>query len=79
MGVPVVTTRVAALPEVLGDAALMVDGEREALADGLARAVADRELRRVLIERGHQRVAGYSWARSAAQMRELYGAASTGL
>jgi glycosyltransferase involved in cell wall biosynthesis len=72
VGVPVLTTRVGAIPEVVGDAALLVEPEADDLASGLARILADDALRSALVERGHARVARYSWDACATGLAELY-------
>jgi glycosyltransferase involved in cell wall biosynthesis len=57
IGLPVVANREGALPEIVGDAGLLVDAtDPYALADGAARAASDREFRRSLVEAGAQRV-----------------------
>ena len=63
-GTPVVASTAGALPEVLGDAALLVDPyDEDALAEALQAAADDRgELRR----RGLERAARYTWQRAAA-------------
>lgn len=72
-GIPVVSTTAGALPEVLGDAAILVPvGDAEALAEALARVVDDSNLRSSLVARGHERVARYRWDRTAEAMVELY-------
>lgn len=71
-GVAVLATRVGAIPEVLGDAALLVELDDEAIADGLLRLVSDDEMRAQLIERGHARARMYSWDATAAAMIEVY-------
>ena len=64
-GVPVVAARAGALPEVLGDAAVLVDpADVDGLADALDRVVHDDELRRASSARGCRRVAPYSWPTS---------------
>jgi glycosyltransferase involved in cell wall biosynthesis len=69
-GTPVVASTAGALPEVLGDAALLVDPYREdALAEALAAAAADGgELRR----RGLQRAAAFSWQAAAEGTWQVY-------
>jgi glycosyltransferase involved in cell wall biosynthesis len=72
-GVPVVATAAGALPEVLGDAALLVPvGDNDALAGALFRAVADDAVRSRLIDAGRQRAALYSWERCADGLVYLY-------
>ncbi len=73
-GAPVITSKVSSLPEVVGDAALLVDPmDAGAIADAMARLLEDDALRRELIRRGHERVRAFSWARSVARVREVYG------
>jgi L-malate glycosyltransferase len=57
MGLPVVANREGALPEVIGDAGLLVDAtDPYALAEAAARVVADGDVRRSLAEAGIRRV-----------------------
>jgi len=73
LGTPVVTSNVSSLPEVVGDAALLVDPfDPDAIADAIARVLADDTLRADLIRRGYERVKVFSWARSAARTRQVY-------
>ena len=63
----VVTSSTTALPEVVGDAAVLVDPEdTTALAAGLGRAIADEALRARLGVAGPARAAAFSWAGCAA-------------
>lgn len=72
-GVPVVATAAGSLPEVLGDAALLVaPGDQGALTEALAAAVTDPVARRRLIERGAERARRFSWDDTAAAMTDLY-------
>ncbi|HUX08105.1 MAG TPA: glycosyltransferase family 1 protein [Acidobacteriota bacterium] len=65
-GVPVVSSNTSSMPEVLGDAALLVDPQDPvAMGDALLRILDDAELRRRLIAGGRERAAGYSWRKSA--------------
>jgi glycosyltransferase involved in cell wall biosynthesis len=78
-GTPVVATDAGSLPEVLGDAALLVPvGDVEALADALSAALADHGLRARLVAAGHAQVARYSWDRTAEGMADLYRKAAAG-
>jgi glycosyltransferase involved in cell wall biosynthesis len=64
-GTPVVASNKAAIPEVVGDSALLVDpGSPESLAQALVRVNED-GTRRQLIERGVKRAAKYSWQQTA--------------
>lgn len=72
-GVPVVATNAGALPEVLGDAALLVEvGDRDALAGALAAVLGSAELRADLIARGAKRTRAFSWDGCAAGLANLY-------
>ena len=72
-GVPVVATDAGALPEVLGDAALLVPtGDVEALSDALGRALDDADSRSRLVHAGRARAATYSWGACAAGLVDLY-------
>jgi len=65
-GTPVVASDRASLPEVVGDAALLVDPEDvDALAGAVRRALADDALAADLRERGLRRASLYSWAACA--------------
>ncbi len=72
-GTPVVTSNVSSLPEVVGDAALLVNPENVFdIARGIRQALVEPELRRTLIARGHAQVARYSWDRTAGRVLEVY-------
>src|SRR6185312_5340968 len=73
-GTPVITSNVSSLPEVVGDAALLIDPyEPRAIADAVRRVLADPELREDLRQRGLRRVKEFSWERSVRRVREIYG------
>lgn len=72
-GTPVVTSNVSSLPEVAGDAALLVDPyDVEAIKEGITRVLTDRAFRDELRRRGLQRAREFSWERSVARTREIY-------
>ena len=72
-GVPVVTSRAGALPEVCGDGADLVEpGDPDGLAVALGRALGDAEHRAALIERGRRVAARYDWGRAADQLADLF-------
>jgi glycosyltransferase involved in cell wall biosynthesis len=65
-GAPVLTSATSALPEVAGDAALLVDpADTAAIAEGLARLATDAALRADLRARGLARAAQFTWERCA--------------
>ena len=66
-GAPVVTSDTSALPDVVGDAAVLVDPSSvESIARGLARVLGDEACRSLLVESGYERVRSFD-ARSAAE------------
>jgi glycosyltransferase involved in cell wall biosynthesis len=72
-GTPVVTSNVSSLPEVAGDAALLVDPyDPSAIADGVEHVLTDETLRRELREKGLARAHQFSWERSVRRIREIY-------
>ncbi len=73
-GTPVVTSNVSSLPEVVGDAAVLVDPYSSAsIADGMRRALTDEDLRTFLRVRGMARAREYSWEQSVKRIHEVYG------
>jgi glycosyltransferase involved in cell wall biosynthesis len=73
-GTPVVTSNVSSLPEVAGDAAVLVDPySPEAIADGIERVLCDETLRRDLRAKGLARARQFSWEASVRRVREIYG------
>jgi glycosyltransferase involved in cell wall biosynthesis len=76
-GTPVITASASSLPEVAGDAALMVDPyDALGLADAMHRMLTDSGLRENLRERGLRRVSAFTWRRTALELsRALDGAA----
>lgn len=72
-GTPVVTSNVSSLPEVVGDAAVLVDPyEPASIAEGIRRVLSDETLRADLKARGLARAREFSWQRSVRRIREIY-------
>ena len=72
-GVAVVTSSRSALPEVAGDAALLVDPEDgDALIDALNRVTSDEGLRADLVRRGSARAATFTWEKAVAETWDVY-------
>jgi glycosyltransferase involved in cell wall biosynthesis len=65
-GTPVLTSNVTSLPEVVGDAGLLVDPYNvEAIAHGIRRLVEDSALREELRKKGLERAKQFTWERTA--------------
>jgi glycosyltransferase involved in cell wall biosynthesis len=74
-GCPVVTSDVSSLPEVAGDAAVLVDPTSvEAIADGIASLWTDEARRRSLTTHGLQRAGTFTWERAARETSAVYDA-----
>ena len=72
-GTPVVTSNVSSLPEVMGDAAVLVDPySAKSIADGIQRVLVDPVLRETLRVRGLERVKAFSWEASVRRTLEVY-------
>lgn len=72
-GTPVVTSNVSSLPEVVGDAAILVNPENVFdIARGIRDVLLDEPLRAELIRRGREQAARFSWARTAREVLEIY-------
>lgn len=67
-GVPTMTANNSSLPEVAGDAALLVDPtDVDAIANAMLRLSQDEELRQRLIRAGYENIKRFSWEQAAAQ------------
>lgn len=72
-GTPVVCSDAGSLPEVAGDAALVVDArDPESIAAALRRVGEDEALADELRARGRKRAEAFSWEASARRLREVY-------
>ena len=72
-GLPVLSSNCSAIPEVAGDAALLVDPqEAEAIAAGLNRLIRDGDLRAELSQRGRERSGNYTWERAVDATWRVY-------
>lgn len=73
VGLPVLTSDCSSMPEVAGDAALLVDPtDTDSIAVGLSRLIEDEELRSVLRQRGLARAAEFTWRRAAKAVLGVY-------
>jgi len=72
-GVPCVVADRASLPELAGDAALVVDpDDAEAFSHALERALTDSVLRATLTQKGLERVKQFTWEKTARETLALY-------
>ena len=72
-GTPAIVSNTSSLPEVVGQAGVMVDpDDPEALADAMEAVITDRERHRQLAEAGLERASHYTWAETARQTARLY-------
>jgi glycosyltransferase involved in cell wall biosynthesis len=73
LGTPVVASAVSSLPEVVGEAAMIVKPENVFdIARGIRDVLLDPDLRETLIARGHAQVKRFSWYDTASQVLEVY-------
>ena len=72
-GVPTVAAATSSIPEVAGDAALLVDPlDEQAIADAIALALDDRALAQELRGKGPERAAAFSWQETARATLRVY-------
>jgi len=72
-GVPVVSSKLSCLPEVLGNAAMYFDAENvKDMAEKICRCLIDAELRKYLIENGYERIKLYDWEKMARETLRIY-------
>jgi len=72
-GTPVVCSERGSLPEIAGDAALLINpDDLDGLADAMERALEDEPLRAQLRERGFANVKRFSWEKTARETLNIY-------
>jgi glycosyltransferase involved in cell wall biosynthesis len=72
-GTPVACSRLSALPEVAGDAALLFDPhDQGSVTEAVRRLLNDEELRAELVRRGRERVSQFTWRRTAQLTLDAY-------
>jgi glycosyltransferase involved in cell wall biosynthesis len=72
-GVPVITSNCTSVPEVAGDAAILVDpSSEEAIGNALVRLLQDEPLRRQLIQRGKAQVRKFGWQETVQKTLGVY-------
>lgn len=72
-GCPTIGANTSSIPEVVGDGGLLFDPTDEGqLADQIVHVVTDPSLARSLRQRGLERAAGFTWARTARETSDVY-------
>lgn len=72
-GIPVISSNISSMPEILGDSALLVDPYNpHEIADSIERLLYDESLRNTFIEKGQERTHLYSWENTAKKVLEVY-------
>jgi glycosyltransferase involved in cell wall biosynthesis len=72
-GVPVICSNVSSIPEIVDDAALLVNPYSvDDIAEGILRVVTDVGLRAELVSKGSRRVREFSWNKAAHQVKEVF-------
>ncbi len=72
-GVPVITSNTSSLPEVAGEAALLVNPENEdEIAQAIMKVTGEKETRDKLIKKGKERVKQFSWEKTAEEVVKVY-------
>ncbi len=71
-GVPVLTSNVTSMPEIAGDAALLVDPfETDSITAGIEKIISDSKLRETLVQRGFERAGLFSWDKTAQEVQRV--------
>jgi glycosyltransferase involved in cell wall biosynthesis len=72
-GVPIMTSNVCSIPEVVGDAALLVDPySSSSIEEGIYKILKDNKLREELTMRGLERAKFFSWEKTARETLKVY-------
>jgi len=72
-GVPVIASNASSLPEIVGDAGILVNPcDVEAMAKEMERVLIDKNLQRKLINNGLEQAKKFNWAETALKTIEVY-------
>ncbi len=72
-GTPTITSNVSSLPEVAGDAAILVDPyDKESLVSAMERVLSDPDLRRPSPRPARRQASQFPWSRTAAETIAVY-------
>ena len=71
-GVPVISSKISSIPEVVGDAGILINPyDVEELKRSIRRVIGDADLRKDMREKGLEKVKEYSWKNYAKQFSAL--------
>jgi len=72
-GIPVIASTTGAIPEIVGDAAILVDPRNKLeFKEVLLKLLADQEMKNYLSQLGFKRVKNFSWERTARETLNIY-------
>lgn len=72
-GIPVITSKVSAMPEVVGDAGVLVDPKDcQAIADAVCRIHNNPDYYNKLVNQGLKRAKSFTWEKTAEQIAQIY-------
>lgn len=72
-GVPVVAANTSSLPEILGEAAYLVNPKsKEEIAEGIERVLTDKNLQEEMKKKGYRQINKFSWEDTARQTVNIY-------
>jgi glycosyltransferase involved in cell wall biosynthesis len=72
-GIPVITSDVSSLPEIVGEAGILTPvNDSDALFEAIVQGLTDSDLRQELIHKGPRRAANFSWAKTAQLTLQVY-------
>lgn len=72
-GVPVIVSNVSSLPEIVGEAGVLVDpNSADSIADGLQKVLTDDNLRKEMIRKGLERAKEFTWENTARKTLEVF-------
>ncbi len=74
VGTPVITSNMSSLPEVVGDAAILLNDPTDPveMAEAIDRVVGSKELSLEMVSKGKERAASFSWQRCAVETMNLF-------
>lgn len=73
VGTPVITSNISSMPEVAGDAAVLVDPENiQAICHAFERLESDAQERKIIIDKGKIQLEKFSWDESAKNLSDIF-------